>query len=44
MWSISVILRLLKAVDFVIVVVVVVNVVAMSLLVVTAHIIFSFGQ
>ena len=47
MWSISVILRLLKAVDFVIVVVVIVvvlNVVVVTLLVVTGHIIFSYGQ
>ena len=39
----NVFLRLLKAVDFV-VVVVVVNVVAVTLLVVTGHIILSCGQ
>ena len=37
-------LRLLKAVDFVVDVVVVVNVVVVALLVVTGHIIFRCGQ
>ena len=51
MWSIDIILSLLGAVDFVVVVavvvnvvVVVVNVVVVALLVVTGHIIFSCGQ
>ena len=50
MWSINVFLRLLKAVDlvvivvFVVVVVVVINVVVVALLVVTDHIKFSCGQ
>ena len=46
MWAINIILRLLKAVDFVVVVVdivIVVNVVVVALLVVTDHIIFSCG-
>ena len=51
-WSITVNLRLLKAVDFVVdvvdvvvvVIVVVVNVVFVGLLVVNSHIIFSCGQ
>ena len=49
MWPINVILRLLRSVDFVVVVVVVVNVVVVdvvvvALLVVTGHIMFSCGQ
>ena len=40
MWSINVLLRVLKAFDFVVDVVVVVNVVVVSLLVVNGHIIF----
>ena len=49
MWSIKVILRLLKAVDFnvdvdVVAVVVVVNVVVVAMFVVIHHIIFSCGQ
>ena len=45
MWSINVILRLLKAADFVVVaVVVVLNVVGLAIFVVTGHIIFGCGK
>ena len=44
MGSINVIMRLLKAVDFVVVVVAVVNVVVVAQLVVTGHTLSSCGQ
>ena len=44
MRSINVILSLIKAVDFVVAVLVVVNAVVVALLVFTCHFILSFGQ